>query len=130
VLCAHQLTLGSGKAPERFVDSVDGADAHQALNAFGVLADGRFEEASSAVRPTSNERDAIFAVLRGAPLQNVVDIVGVALEEALETAEELLDEVLRVPLGVREEHGVGVDDGGKEVRLLAGLPLSGGAHSS
>jgi hypothetical protein len=56
--------------------------------------------------PTPDEGDPLLVVLRGSPFENVVDVMRVALEEALETAEELFDEVLRVPLGVGEEQSV------------------------
>src|SRR5262245_66622761 len=101
MLGAHQLALGGWQRAERIVGGVDGADAHQALNAFGILADGCFEEAAPAVSPAAYERDAVLVVVfRRAPLQDVVDVAGVTLEEAIEAPEELLDEVLRVPLGI------------------------------
>jgi hypothetical protein len=40
--------------------------------------------------------------------------VGAALQEAFEAIEELLHEILRMPLRVGEEHMIGIDDGGEE----------------
>src|SRR4029078_12283861 len=110
---------------EGVVRSIQRTDPHQPLNAHGILADGSFEEAASAVCPTSHELDAVLpALLRRTPLEHVVHVVRVALQEAVEAAEQLLHKLLGVPLGVGEEHMVHIDYGGEEMALLTGLALA------
>jgi hypothetical protein len=73
------------------------------------------------VRPTPHEGDAFIVVGGWAFLEHVVDVAGVGLQVAGEAAEEFFDEVLAVLLAVREQDVVTVDDGRKEVPLLASL---------
>ncbi len=121
---AQRLAFGGRQLPERVVSSVDGANAQEALDAGLVFADRGLEEIAPAVSPTSDEGDGLVIFAGGSPVQDVVDVAGVGLEKSREAAEELPHEVLRVLLGVREQHVVGVHDGGEEVALLAGLPLA------
>jgi len=115
VRAAVLQSLGRRQFLKCVIDGVQRTNAGEAFDADQVLTDRRPEEVAAAVGETADERNALAVLRRRPPLEDVVDVTGIALQIALEAVEERLDDILRVALDVGEEHVIAVSDGGEEV---------------
>jgi hypothetical protein len=120
-LGAGVLPLNGRELRERLSRSIDLLNATEPLDGAGVLRDRRLEKVAPAVRPATDEREAVVGGLGRTALEDVVDGARVALQEPREAGEQLLDGIGRVARRLVVEDVVAVGDDREEVALLAGL---------